>query len=354
MPAADIDVDAPRRAAVIEGLLSKLQQHYVFPDVAQQMEEAIRRHMSNGDYDAVTTGSALCQTLTAHLQEVSHDKHLHVFFSAEPRPIREGRESSAEEREEFRQHAALRNFGFERVERLAGNIGYLDLRSFFPPELGGQTAVAAMNLLAHAGALIIDLRQNGGGSPEMVALISSYLFDAPTHLNSLYWREGDRTQQFWTLPYVPGARLAAVPVYVLTSRHTFSGAEEFTYNLKHLKRATIIGEVTGGGAHPGGGFPIDAHFGVGIPTGRAVNPITGTNWEGTGVTPDIAVPQEEALTVAHGAALRGLLEHLAEPCSKPLRALRDMAQQALAALEAQGAAQAGILEEGPAAPASRC
>jgi hypothetical protein len=135
MQAADIDVDATRKAAVIEGLLSKLQQFYVFPDVAQQMEEAARRHVSNGDYDAATTGSALCQTLTAHLQEVSHDKHLRVFFSAEPRPLREERKApGAKEHEEFRQHAALRNFGFERVERLAGNSGYLDLRraSFRP------------------------------------------------------------------------------------------------------------------------------------------------------------------------------------------------------------------------------
>jgi C-terminal processing protease CtpA/Prc len=332
MDEADIAVDVAIRGTVIEGILNTLQQYYVFPEVARRMEEDIRGRLSNGDYDGITTGSALRDILTAHLQEVSRDKHLRVFFSAEPRPIRREREPSAEERAEFRRHAAARNFGFERVERLAGNIGYLDLRGFFPAEIGGEVAVAAMRFLAHASALIVDLRQNGGGSPDMVALISSYLFDQPTHLNNLYWREGDRTQQFWTLPYVPGKRMAETPVYVLTSSHTFSGAEEFAYNLQNLKRAVIVGEVTGGGAHPGGGFPIDEHFGVGVPTGRAINPISGTNWEGTGVTPDIAAPQEDALKVAHAAALQALLEQPNEQNGRTVRDLREEMQRALATL----------------------
>ncbi len=333
MQEMDIPLDATRRTAVIEAILDKLREYYVFPEVAVQMAEAVRARMSNGQYSGITTGSALRDTLTAHLREVSHDKHLRVFFSPEPRPIREAREPSAEEREEFRRHDALLNFGFERVERLAGNIGYLDLRGFFPAQAGGPTAVAAMTLLANTNALIIDLRKNGGGSPDMVALISSYLFNKPTHLNNLYWREGDRTQQFWTLPYVPGVRAAAVPVYVLTSGDTFSGAEEFTYNLQNLKRAVIVGEVTGGGAHPGGGFPVDEYFGVGIPTGRAINPISRTNWEGTGVTPDIATPRADALKVAHIAALKGVLEQCKNQAGKPMLGLRDEAQQALTALE---------------------
>ncbi|HVA88225.1 MAG TPA: S41 family peptidase [Chloroflexota bacterium] len=331
---AGITIDAPRRAAVIDALLSKLRAHYVFPEVAERMEEAVRGGVRNGDYDGITTGSALRERLTAHLQEVSHDRHLRVFFSAEPRPPRERGEPSAEERAEFRQHAALRNFGFERVERLAGNVGYLDLREFFPPEVGGPTAVAAMNLLAAASALIIDLRKNGGGDPAMVTLLSSYLFAESKHLTSIYWREGDRTVQFWTLPYVPGPRLATTPVYVLTSSDTFSGAEDFTYNLQQLKRATIVGEVTGGGAHPSGGFAIDEHFGVGIPTGRSISPVSGTNWEGAGVTPDIAVAREEALKVAHSAALKGIVERCANQQSRLIRGLCEEAQQALAALEA--------------------
>jgi C-terminal processing protease CtpA/Prc len=132
----------------------------------------------------------------------------------------------------------------------------------------------------------------------MIAFISTYLFDEPTHLNDLYNRKEDSTTQYWTLPYVPGKRLSDKPVFVLTSNRTFSGAEEFSYNLKNLKRATIIGETTGGGAHPVSGHRIDDHFMIGVPFARAVNPIAGTNWERTGVTPDVEVPAAEALDVA--------------------------------------------------------
>ncbi len=330
---SDITIDAIRRATVIDDLLSKLRAYYVFPEVAERMEEAVRERMSHGDYDEITTGSALRDALTAHLQEVGHDKHLRVFFSAEPQPPREGREPSAEEREELGQHAALTNFGFERVERLAGNVGYLELRIFGPADVGGPTAVAAMNLLAHASAIIIDLRKSGGSDPATVALLSSYFFDEPTQLNSIYERESHRTVQFWTLPYVPGPRMPTTPLFVLISRVTFSGAEDLAHTLQQLKRATTVGEVTGGGAHPCDHFQIDEHFVVRIPTCRSINPISGTNWEGTGVTPDIAVPQEDALKVAHIAALKLVVQHLANQPSRPMRELREEARQALAALD---------------------
>jgi C-terminal processing protease CtpA/Prc len=175
--------------------------------------------------------------------------------------------------------------------------------------------VAAMNFLANTDALIIDLRRNGGGDPAMVALISSYLFDAqPVHLNDLYFRPDDSTRQWWTLPYVPGKRYGAKKeVYVLTSKRTFSAAEEFTYNLKCLKRAKIVGETTGGGAHPGGGRRINEHFAIWVPSGRAINPITKTNWEGTGVTPDVDVPQDQSLKVAHNAAMNSILAKVTAP-----------------------------------------
>src|SRR5207245_9412556 len=132
-----------------------------------------------------------------------------------------------------------------------------------------------------------------------VAMISTYVYDQPTHLNDLYNRKEDFTTQYWTLPYVPGNTLADKPGFVLTSKSTFSGAEEFTYNLKNLKRATIVGETTGGGAHPGGVKRISEHFGVFIPSGRAINPVSKTNWEGTGISPDIDVPAAQALKTAH-------------------------------------------------------
>ena len=184
------------------------------------------------------------------------------------------------------------------MEILEGNIGYLKFDFFADPDECGPTAIAAMNFLAHVDAIIFDLRENGGGDPRMVAFVSTYLFDNPTHLNDLYDRKKDETTQYWTLPYVPGTRLADTPAFVLTSKGTFSGAEEFTYNLKNLKRATIIGETTGGGAHPVSGHRIDDHFMIGVPFARAVNPISKTNWEGTGVAPDVEAKAADALDVA--------------------------------------------------------
>ncbi|MEW6051208.1 MAG: S41 family peptidase [Candidatus Zixiibacteriota bacterium] len=196
-----------------------------------------------------------------------------------------------------------------KLERLPGNIGYLDLRQFVGAEFAGQTAVNAMGFLANTDAIIFDLRQNGGGDPSMIQLLTSYLLKEPTHLNSFYIRQTDSIAQFWSAAWVPGQRLEKADVYVLTSSFTFSGAEEFTYNLKNLKRATIIGETTGGGAHPvEEHFFPSLHFGARIPFGRAINPISGTNWEGTGVKPDIEIPADKALVVAQQTALKKLLE----------------------------------------------
>ncbi len=158
-----------------------------------------------------------------------------------------------------------------------------------------------MQFLAHVDAIIFDLRGNHGGYPEMVSLIASYLFDEPTHLNDLYNRKKNATTQYWTLPYVPGKRLS-VPAFVLTSHETFSGAEEFTYDLKELKRATIVGETTGGGAHPTDGIRVDEHFLMAMPVERPINPVSQTDWEGKGVTPDVPVKADDALATAEKLA----------------------------------------------------
>jgi C-terminal processing protease CtpA/Prc len=168
----------------------------------------------------------------------------------------------------------------------------------------------------------------------MVALISSYIFgDERVHLNSLYWREQDVTEQYWTLPYVPGKRFGNKPIYVLTSRETFSGGEEFAYNLKARQRAILVGETTGGGAHPGSSYRLHPHFEVFIPNGRAINPITGTNWEGSGVTPDIPIPQEQDFKVAYSMALKSVIGELGEAASRPFNLLKEEAQIALKDLE---------------------
>jgi retinol-binding protein 3 len=302
----DLTVDAATRTQVIDSILKRLNESYVFPDMAKKMEQSIRERVEKKAYDQITSSKELATKLTDDLQAVSHDKHLRVRYSHEAIPERgPRREPTAEEREQRRRELTWMNHGFAKVERLPGNIGYLEFLNFMDEELGADTVAAAMNFINNTDSLIIDMRRNGGGNPAMVALVCSYLFGAePVHLNDLYWREGNRTEEFWTKKEVAGKRYLNKDVYVLTSKRTFSGAEEFTYNLKNLKRATIVGETTGGGAHPGGGFRINEHFGMFVPTGRAISPITKTNWEGTGVSPDISVPADQALHVARIMALK--------------------------------------------------
>ncbi|HZS46123.1 MAG TPA: S41 family peptidase [Blastocatellia bacterium] len=311
----DRTIDSAERDAVIDGLIKLLNDNYVFPDTAKKMEDALRTHQQNKEYDNITSAISFVQTLTKDLQDVSHDKHLRMFYSFQAVPPRDPQsgpspEQIAQQREQLR----TTNYGFEKLERMDGNIGYLELRGFTPASEAAETIVAAMNFLANTDALIIDLRRNGGGAPATVQLIASYLFDGDNaHLNDLYFRGDGSTRQWWSLPYVPGKRYGrSKPVYILTSNRTFSAAEEFTYDLQNLKRATIVGEVTGGGANPGGTRRITDHFGAFIPTGRAINPVTKTNWEGVGIKPDIEVPADKALKTAQLAALKEIVQKVTD------------------------------------------
>lgn len=301
-------LSADARRSVIDDLLVRIRENYVFPDAADRMASDVSQRLQNGLYDDVRDGAQLAARLTADLQEVSRDLHLRVRFSDDRLPPVET--SDPYDDPVFyagyqREAALLRNNGFERVERLAGNVGYICLTEFDDARVMGETACAAMTLVADTAALIVDVRDNGGGDPFAVALVTTYLFGPePVHLNSLYNRPKDRTDQFWTLPYVPGRRFGPdKPVYVLTTNRSFSAAEEFAYNLQQLGRATLVGERTRGGAHPRDVFRLNDHMEVNIPTGRAINPVSETNWEGTGVAPDIEVPADEALPVARRHAL---------------------------------------------------
>lgn len=329
MMTAGTGIDNAAKHAVLQGMMEKLEASYVFPEKAKEIAAGIRERMERGEYEATADVKAFADLVTAHLQELSRDGHLRLQLRQGPTP------GAFKSPEEYNQAMALQNYGFHRVERLAGNVGYLDLRGFMAPEVAGDVAVAAMNMLANSSALIVDLRNCPGGSPLMVALLTSYLFEPwPVHLNSFYLRQGDRTQQFWTHNWVPGKRLGKEPpVYVLISKKTFSAAEEFTYNLKHLKRATIVGETTGGGAHPGGPHMLNEELQVFIPSGRAINPITGTNWEGEGVAPDIAVDQTDALKVAHREALKQVIARFGEREETGYKHLTAEAARALAELE---------------------
>jgi len=232
----------------------------------------------------------------------------------------------------MRRMGRLDNFGIRQVERLDGNVGYLDVRRVAVPANAGPAIGAAMELVAGTYALIIDLRHNGGGAPEGVVFWCSYLLDErPTHLNDIFHADTGETRQFWALPYVPGTRYPDRPVFVLTSGRTFSGGEDFAYTLQALGRATVVGETTGGGAHPTRGFPISAAVHIGIPFARSVNPVTGTNWQGTGVVPDVPADAEQAYDVAYARALEKVLTM--DDVPPPIA---DDAREALAGLRAAG------------------
>ncbi len=312
MHGQDSPMTGSERQLVVDSISSKLNANYVFPEIAEQMSASLKTKLKNGDYNAINDPGQFAQRLTDDLQAVSKDKHLRVSFA--PEQIKEQRQAVSPEDSiaflnRYIESMKRDNFGFKEVKIMSGNVGYLDLRSFSNVEYAGPTAVAAMNYLSNADAIIIDLRNNGGGSPAMIQLISSYLFGSePVHLNNFYWRPADRNTQTWTLPHVSGKRSPDTPVYVLTSGSTFSAAEEFSYNLKNMKRATLVGETTGGGAHPGGTQIATDRFTIWLPTGRAINPITNTNWEGTGVSPHIEVPSMDALDTAYIKALEKLKE----------------------------------------------
>jgi hypothetical protein len=309
-------IDQSEKKAVVDTLALKMETLYVFPDKGKEMADFILQQYQNGAYDEAENANEFSGQLTDDLRSISHDLHIGVRYNPETiAMIRQQDENDDDSYGDFVEEMnRMRNYGFEEMKILAGNVGYLKLNMFAESENAFRTASAAMNFLSNSDALIIDLRSNGGGSPLMIQLISTYLFDDyDQHLNSFFYRPADETRQFWTLPYVPGKKIPGVPVFVLTSSRTFSAAEEFTYNLKNMKRATIVGDTTGGGAHPVNGYELNDNFMVSIPIGRAVNPITKTNWEGTGIAPHFACDVDKAKDVAYLMALDSVLLKLEDP-----------------------------------------
>jgi retinol-binding protein 3 len=342
----DMTIDAATRTQVIEGALKNLNEAYVYPETAKRMEEAIRERVAKKEYEGVTSAKALAQMLTEHLQAVSRDKHLRVNYRAEAlaagetlpgaarivRRVPEGDGGAtpadgASGRRIIREPGGVEtpadgatprvvrrnpndltgNMGLEKVETLEGNLGLLEFSYFDSSAAAGKKISDAMNTLADTDALIIDLRRCRGGASNAITLLMSYFFDKSIHLSDAYDRVMNGTNEFWSLAEVPGRRYGTKKdVYILTSRFTFSAAEDISYTLKNLQRASIVGETTGGGAHPVRGMRLNEHFFVMVPFARYISPITKTNWEGTGVEPDVKVPASHALKVAQLAALKKL------------------------------------------------
>ncbi len=289
--------------AIIDVIVEEFNSDYVFPEVAKKMGEHLYTQLESNAYAGLGSEEFALQ-LTEDMRSITHDKHVrinHLVKDASKKPINSLRDM----------HKRFKNYGFEESKILEGNIGYIDLRLFFPVNTDTKAKVVVkeiMSKMANADALIFDIRKCVGGSPEMISLLVSYLYPEDTilHLNNFFYRPTNSTYKSYTLREIDGNRLPEMPVYILTGSKTFSAAEEFCYDLNNLKRATLIGATTSGGAHTVEPRKINNDFEMSIPTGRAINPITNTNWEGVGVSPHYEVSEEQALVKAHLLALESL------------------------------------------------
>ena len=286
-------------AALVDALVERLTASYIFPERSARAAELLRARLEAGSYD-LPVGADLCDRLSADFFEACADKHLRLIWHDTVEASQDEPALIAQLREMFR----LENHGVLRVERLPGNIGLIALTLVPDAAEGGPSIAAAMRLVQHTRALILDLRGARGGAPDGVAFLCSFLFpDGETHLNDIVAGPHGPVRQFWTSGHVPGPRYLDRPVYVLTSSTTFSGGEELAYDLQALGRATVVGETTRGGAHPVEIVSLGEHVELRLPTARALNPVTRTNWEAVGVQPDVPIPAPEALEAARRAAL---------------------------------------------------
>jgi hypothetical protein len=302
-----VEVDQATRLEVIDTLIARLNANYVFPDQAQQVEVVLRQHQREGKYDRITDGKQLAKQLLDDIQGVVHDKHMLVDVSARPVPHDDALPPPPTTRATWEKQlppGALErilasNLGVEKVDHLNPRIGYLQISSFGPVFLVSDRFAAAMNELADTDGLIIDLRQNGGGGDDSVTLLISYLVDQGTRLNDTWERATGITTQYWTQDKLDAKRYGGKkPLLILVGPDTKSAAESFAYQMQALKRATVIGERTWGGANASRPYRLSEHFFAFIPSKRSINPITHTNWEGVGVIPDVAAKGEDALAAA--------------------------------------------------------
>lgn len=304
------------RDEVIANAAALLETRYVDAEQGRALARALRRQRSA--WAGVTDGPTFASAVTDWLRRESGDGHLGLSHSPTPIADEPVGEAAFNAGEMERWYGAHVNHGVQRIERLDGNVMLLELSVFPPPAMGGDVIAAAMNVVAQGDALIIDLRRNGGGA-ETANLITGYLLDGMNRpLSGTYDRPSNTSRANTSPAWVPGRRFGgAKPLYILTSRRTFSAAEALAYNLQALARAIIVGERTGGGAHPYEYRRVHRHFALDLPEGRSVHPITGGNWQGTGVRPDVAVPADQALERALELARAAIATNRSAAASGP-------------------------------------
>ena len=289
-------LDKEHQNIILEKIGQLLMDNYVQKDIGEAYANFLGKQIEEGGYADITHPREFANRLTSDLRKIHNDQHIRILPipPADKRLIKNPKlDFFLSTRENIKE-----NLGFKEVKIMAGNVGYIDLNSFEAYELAREKSLNALHFIENTDAIIIDLRNNLGGNPTMVQFLCSYFFDKPVHLNSIYWRHGDYTEEFWSMDSIGIKKRPDVPLFILTSNRTFSGGEEFAYNLKTNKRATLIGEKTAGGANPGYTFSVNDIFSIFIPTGRSINPVTGTNWEGKGVEPDISMAEANALSYA--------------------------------------------------------
>ena len=314
-PRPDAAVDAAARTAAIAALAADIDAHYVFPDRGAAIVARLHERAAAGAYDALASGRAFADAVNADLDAASgHDRHLRVYVEPATLPPADAHGKLPDDDVMDEPQMQRLAYGIERVERLPFDIGYVDLTLLAPAAGAAPRYAAMMTLVAGTRALVIDLRRNHGGDQEAVKLLCSYLFDGRTHLNDIWFRDGDRLVPGWTTDTLAGPRYGQQRrVVVLTSRETFSAGEDVAYALKNAGRATVVGEATGGGAHPGDMYRLGEHLAAFVPNGRTISPVTHGDWEGTGVQPDVTVPADRALAEAQKLLLRELAASERDP-----------------------------------------
>jgi hypothetical protein len=300
----DVTIDAPARKLAIESLIARIDEYYPIPEVRKRLTTELSTRYKAGAYDKIVSAKEFRTQLTSELRRLSKDEHFNVDYFVVPRPFPQLEEESVDPNSSREVIAEVHNLGFDTVERLAGNVGYMRLRTFEEPGKTGEVIGAAMSFLSRTDAMIIDLRYNKGGYGETVTLLASYFLPEVTALHES--RSKDELKQNWTSTFVTGRKYLDKPVYVLISKSTFSAPESFAYDLQALKRVTVVGEVSRGGANPSVQLLLSDRFGAIIPRAVTRNPVTNANWEGKGVIPDIPAKSDQALDVAHLAAVRAI------------------------------------------------